>query len=272
LFQNFDDTFLSLWNLSSANSMTSAQSLIQLQDTLQFALPDVSDRTEIQQADLLVSRQWLKTMVWQLCVTKGLLSSFTANESMSFQYPVTIARDVVLVSRLLPAKAFEAHGVGILEKVFDIACSLADVLQLYPSSMQVAGLLVGPRDYLMELMMILGTVLGGSSRYARLLAAKVDECLQVRIRGSLSESQSSNDMNVVDDIDDENKNFEDKNNSARPCGTSTGDDAQALEVVEFPRANGSSEASYNLDGISRTNMANELQMPLSLSASPGTGP
>jgi len=34
------------------------------------------------------------------------------------------------------AKAFEANGVGILEKVFDIGWSLADVLQLHPSSMQ----------------------------------------------------------------------------------------------------------------------------------------
>ena len=84
LFQNFDDEFLSLWNLSSTigaspTSSASPQSLIQLQDILKFAIPNVSQRTEVQQADLLISRQWLKTMVWQLCVTKGLLSSAPIN-------------------------------------------------------------------------------------------------------------------------------------------------------------------------------------------------
>jgi hypothetical protein len=266
LFQNFDDTFLSLWNLSSANPTTSPQSLIRLQDILKFALPDISDRTEIQQADLLVSRQWLKTMVWQLCVTKGLLSSSTTNESMSFQYPVTIARDMVLVSRLLPPKAFEANGVGILEKVFDIGCSLADVLLLHPSSMQVSSLEIGPRDYLMELMRLLGTVLGGSSRYLRLLAAKADEGLQMRIRGSLSESERSNDMEVIEEINDDDENFEDENNDAMFYGPSTADDAQAFGAVEtFISAQlNNPQVSYELNGLSPTNFANELHMPFSL--------
>jgi hypothetical protein len=229
LFQNFDDTFLSLWNLSVANSAASPESLIHLQDTLKSALPDVSDRTEIQQADLLVSRQWLKTIVWQLCVSKGLLSSSPTHECMSFHYPVTIARDVVFVSQLLPTEAFEANGIGILEKVYDIGWSLADILLLRPSSMQVSSLEIGPGDYLMELVRILGTLLGGSSKYLRLLAARVDECLQVRIRGSLSESESSNGIHVVEEI---HENFEQEEDEAMFHGANTADESGYFGVVE----------------------------------------
>jgi hypothetical protein len=208
LFQNIDDTFLSLWNLSSADSTPFPsplqESLIDLQDILKFSLPDVSDRTEIQQADLLVSRQWLKIVVWQLCVSKGLLSSSSKNESMSFRYPVTIARDVILISRLLPPKAFEANGVGILEKVFDIGWSLADVLLLYPGSLQVSSLEVGPKDCLMGLVRILATVYGGSSKYLKLLAARAEECHQFRVGGSLLQSESSDDIeDMIQEIDDE---------------------------------------------------------------------
>ncbi|KAE8449311.1 hypothetical protein EG329_008212 [Mollisiaceae sp. DMI_Dod_QoI] len=199
LFQNFDDTFLSLWNLSGTDSSTSTQSLVQLQDILKFAIPNVSKRTDIQQADLLVSRQWLKTMVWQLCVSTGLLSSVSTDESMSFHYPVTIARDVVLVSQLLPPKSFEANGVGILEKVFDIGCSLADVLSVRPSFMSFSVMEVGPRDYLMELLRILRTGPGGD-KFLRLLASKVDDCLGVRIQGSLPESETSD--RIIEEIDD----------------------------------------------------------------------
>jgi hypothetical protein len=92
----------------------SATQLSALQTILAMSIPDVNKRTEVQQADLLISRQWLKTMVWQLCVTKGLLSSVTMDESMSFHYPVAIARDVVSVSHNLHREAFEPHGPGIV--------------------------------------------------------------------------------------------------------------------------------------------------------------
>jgi hypothetical protein len=201
LFQNFDDTFLSLWNISGGDAPASTPALIQLQNILKFAIPNVSERTEIQQADLLVSRQWLKTMVWQLCVSKGLLSSISTNESMSFHYPVDIARDTVLISRMLPAKAFEANGVGILEKIFDIGCSLSDVLQLHPNYMDVSGIQIGPRDYLMELVRVLGAAPGGL-KYLRLLTEKADECLQVKISGSLSDSETSDRVQEIIDQDE----------------------------------------------------------------------
>ena len=271
LFQNFDDTFLSLWNLSSSNSNTSPHSLVILQDILQGALPDVSNRTEIQQADLLVSRQWLKTMVWQLCVSKGLLSSSATNESMSFQYPVTIARDVVLVSRLLPPKAFEANGIGILEKVFDIGCSLADVLLLHPSAMHNSSLEIGSREYLMELLKILGTVQGGSSRYLNILAAKADESLQVRLRGSLSESEASNDMVVIEEIESDDDDDDDSRSSDADEGISYGirtvdadsDFTTAKRLLTPPYA---IDPSQNINTFSPTNFADQAhQIPFAVS-------
>jgi hypothetical protein len=71
-----------------------------------------------------------------------------------------------------------------MEKIFDIGCSLADVLQLYPASPQASAMSmeVGPRDCLMEMLRILSTVLGGSTKYLPMLASKVDECLHVGIR------------------------------------------------------------------------------------------
>ena len=188
LFQNFGDPFVSLWNLSG-DSIALPQPLVRLQDFLNYAIPNVSERTEIQQADLLVSRQWLKTIVWQLCLSNGLLSSTSTTESMSFHYPVTIARHVILASRLLPHEAFQANGVGILEKIFDIGSSLADVLLVH--QIQTSALEIGPRDYLMELVRIVATDIEGSSKYLRLLAIRADDCLEVNLRGSLSFNNGS---------------------------------------------------------------------------------
>jgi hypothetical protein len=203
LFQNFDDNFLSLWNLSNTNAATSSQSLVTLQSILKSAIPHVSSRTEIQQADLLISQQWLKTMVWQLCVTKGLLSSSAEDESMNFRYPIVIARDVVSVSKALGNKAFEAHGVGLLEKVFDVGCSLADVLLVRPDFASVAGFDFGPRDYLLELMKILRSAKSGNEKFLKLLEGKASECLQGRVREMSLESEYSREVEQVDETEEE---------------------------------------------------------------------
>ncbi|KAN0098915.1 hypothetical protein V8E51_014578 [Hyaloscypha variabilis] len=203
LFRNFGDPFISLWNLSG-DSVPSPQLLVGLQDFLTCALPNVSERTEIQQADLLVSRQWLKIIVWQLCLSNGLLSSTSTIECMSFHYPVTIAQHVILVSRLLPHEAFKANGVGILEKIFDIGSSLADVLLV--RQIQTSALEIGPRDYLMELVRILATDIEGSSKYLRLLASKAEECLEVGLRGLRLSFNGNSPADSEIDLDEEVNN------------------------------------------------------------------
>ena len=49
---------------------------------------------------------------------------------------------------------------------------------------------VGPRDYLMEMLRILSTLLGGSAKYLPMLASKADECLHVGLRRTLESSSS----------------------------------------------------------------------------------
>lgn len=56
--------------------------------------------------------------------------------------------------------------------------------------MSVVSMEVGPRDYLMEMLRLLGTVLGGSSRFLPLLASKADQCLQITPR-SMSATNGS---------------------------------------------------------------------------------
>ena len=198
LFRNFDEEFVNLWNQPSSTS-PSEKPLVKLQNILAYALPTVSGCTKGQLADLLVSREWLKTIVWQLCVSKAMLSSSSSEESMSFRYPVAIARDLLLVSRLLPQEAFEANGVGILEKMFDIGCSLSDVLSIEPGFAQPSTLEVGPRDCLVELVRIIGSF-GGGYKNLQFLASKVSDCLRTSIDRPL--------LVPLDDVDNDRQIYE----------------------------------------------------------------
>ncbi|KAH8171954.1 fungal specific transcription factor domain-containing protein [Sarocladium implicatum] len=188
LFKHFDIDFIETWNSdASTASVTATGPFLQLQDYLKKALPSVLSYSEMQQADLLISRQWLKVMVWQLCVSRTVLSSTGTDDSMSLQYPVTIARDAVLVSQLLPTRALEANGVGILEKIFDIGCSLADLLSLEAGRPSLTTMEVGPVDTLMEIVRILCTTLGGSYKHTNLLVQKVSECVPWSVDRRLQE-------------------------------------------------------------------------------------
>ena len=65
------------------------------------------------------------------------------------------------------------------------------VLLVYENSIPISGREVGPGDYLIELVRILRTVFGGSSKYLGLLSAKANHCLHVRIRVGFGECDKS---------------------------------------------------------------------------------
>ncbi|KFY15600.1 hypothetical protein V492_01874, partial [Pseudogymnoascus sp. VKM F-4246] len=162
LFRNFNSDFVSTWNssshsppFSSSSASISAAQLAELQDTLaQSAPPEGSQRTEIQKADLSITRLWLSTMTWQLCVAKGLLSSSpTTPASLSFNYPINLSASLAAVAAPLTPSALDANGPGILEKIFDVGCSLADVLLLHPP--RAEAMQFGPRDSMREMMRVM---------------------------------------------------------------------------------------------------------------------
>ncbi|KAH8125041.1 hypothetical protein LI328DRAFT_167895 [Trichoderma asperelloides] len=217
LFQNFDTAFITMWNVSNDPPFSAPKDyLAKIQQALELALPRVSERTITQQADLLLSREWLKLMVWQLCVSKTLLCSTSPDESMSLRFPVSVARNMVVTTRLLPEKALEANGVGILEKIFDVGCSLADVLSLKAASSLLprSTMEVSPADYLCEIIHLVGTAAGGSPRHLKILAAKAEECLRPGMLYKVAEKwpfleESGASTTVLEDESDQGQPLED---------------------------------------------------------------
>ncbi|KAH0366782.1 hypothetical protein KCU65_g5161, partial [Aureobasidium melanogenum] len=103
--------------------------LSMLQEQLCHVL-DLADVSETQRADVLITQQWLRLMVWQTALRLGLVSSASMNPSYSYAYPIQIASSLHAVLKTLPSAAIEVHGLGIFEKQFEIAYSLLDALTL----------------------------------------------------------------------------------------------------------------------------------------------
>jgi hypothetical protein len=112
LYKPIDETFVQLWN--KIHTSTNPTWIAQLQNQLSEALPAYLDCTESQAVDLRVTQQWLRTMVWQLCVSQGLVSSVAADNAMTFKYPIEISRDMLSMTQQFSQHAMEVHGVGLV--------------------------------------------------------------------------------------------------------------------------------------------------------------
>jgi hypothetical protein len=112
LFRPFDDTFVGLWNKARVGCST--EWLSRLQQQLSDALPSYLQSTECQAVDLKVSQQWLRTMIWQLSISHGYLSSSATDNAMSFQFPIEVSRDLVAAASQFSQEAMETHGVGLV--------------------------------------------------------------------------------------------------------------------------------------------------------------
>lgn len=112
LFRLIDDEFMAVWNKAKSGCTTSY--LSQLQSQLVEALPPTLDCTENQAADVRITQHWLRCMVWQLSMTNGYLKSKSDDASMTFNYPIEIARDLLKDIGNISLQAMEVHGVGLV--------------------------------------------------------------------------------------------------------------------------------------------------------------
>jgi hypothetical protein len=78
---------------------------------------DVTAVSEIQRADILITQQWLRLMVWQTALKLGLISSTATNPSCCYSYPKHIALALCAALKVLSSTAIEVHGLGIVSLV-----------------------------------------------------------------------------------------------------------------------------------------------------------
>ncbi|UPX13701.1 uncharacterized protein EKO05_0004200 [Ascochyta rabiei] len=187
LYKTIDDTFVNLWNRVHGHANPSW--IAQLQTQISEAVPSYLECTETQAVEIRVTQQWLRAMVWQLCVCQGLVSSVSQDTSMTFKFPIQISRDILTMTQQFSQTTMEVHGVGMIEKLFDIACCLTDVVACTSFSPDAFNL--GPRDYVSRFLILIQTLRGGQSRYLPLLLAKLQEVLpNLPLPRSLNLSQS----------------------------------------------------------------------------------
>jgi hypothetical protein len=168
-----DSSFVDSWNEAS-EAPASTLTYTALQQHLNLPHPSHVSLTDIQKADILVTQQWLRLIVWQSSMRQGLLSSTAEDESMTFRYPLKIAHSLLNVLASLPTSSIEVHGMGIFEKIFEIGNTMLDVMQACGTNIphENYGVVQDPFDMFVR---TLSQTPNSQRQYAALLLAKAAE-------------------------------------------------------------------------------------------------
>ncbi|KAL4984316.1 hypothetical protein BDW68DRAFT_180750 [Aspergillus falconensis] len=118
--------------------------------------------SETQCADILVTQKWVQDRLWNLCFSHGLLQLDPGPDcrQLGFGYALENAQRALKLCRLLRISAIEAHGIGIIEKLYNIATS-ALMTAHNPVTIPAGAIRVLANNYLK----LLRTLRGGNHPY-----------------------------------------------------------------------------------------------------------
>ncbi|KAK2629844.1 hypothetical protein QTJ16_000664 [Diplocarpon rosae] len=168
-----DSSFVDTWN-EVTSAPTSTLTYTALQNQLSQPQPSHVSIPDIQKADILVTQQWLRLIVWQSSMRQGLLSSTASDESMTFAYPLKIAHSLLSALSSLPTTSIEVHGMGIFEKIFEIGNTMLDVTHACGRSIPSASHGVA-QDPFAVFVKTLSQTPNSQRQFANLLLAKAAE-------------------------------------------------------------------------------------------------
>ncbi|KAF3938763.1 hypothetical protein ABW19_dt0200611 [Dactylella cylindrospora] len=143
LFKSVDRKFSNVWGVQ-ANYATKGKGeeeikelglwLVSFQEYISRAPLLLTESIETQKADIKVTREWLHMLAWQMSVRFGLLvgsSGDSKNTFLTLKYPFVMARELAMVVASTQMTSLESHGVGMEQKVSDVAMCLTDLMTLF---------------------------------------------------------------------------------------------------------------------------------------------
>ncbi|EPS29203.1 hypothetical protein PDE_04152 [Penicillium oxalicum 114-2] len=128
-----DREFLQHWlgEKSGVSSEWIEHKQLQLEDNTWHH--EVSKLPGMMQADLIITRHWLRTLTWQIALSNTLLSSSPDSSLLlSLSFPLRLSNQLRQFLVGIPRDMVGIHGSGILEKLFEIANVITDVVLHLP--------------------------------------------------------------------------------------------------------------------------------------------
>jgi hypothetical protein len=119
LFGLLDEKFIEYWNTPHSQEPDlqprASVDIASIQSKLNaFEFEFTGTMDEVQKADIMISRCWLRLVVWQAAMRQGLLSSHAEDPAFTYWFPMDIARSLCDVLSQVSIEAVLVHGMGIV--------------------------------------------------------------------------------------------------------------------------------------------------------------
>jgi hypothetical protein len=178
LFRPLDTTFIALLNQEETVFRPTAASLEAVEEAVNSAIRDSFNLHDTQKANLRITQIWLRVIIWQVRLRLGFLSEGFVADSLTFHYPLAVANELTISVKDMPMDSIKIHGVGLTEKLFDVACAVVDVLARVPlgGSYQQNSAATS-EDNLRHLYHLISQLPGGSDVYISLLDKHIEQTL-----------------------------------------------------------------------------------------------
>lgn len=168
LFALLDEKFIEVWRSSeSQTARPSVENIAAIQHSLSGLSFDSANLRDIQRADVQITQQWLRLIFWQASMRQGIISSTSETPAFTYSYPIMIAKSLCEQMSNMTVNAVAVHGLGIFEKVFEVAYTLMDALT-------ISKIPWSESDELRYLFACLSASPNSHSTYVRMLETKLD--------------------------------------------------------------------------------------------------
>ncbi|KFZ01241.1 hypothetical protein V501_01119 [Pseudogymnoascus sp. VKM F-4519 (FW-2642)] len=163
LFLDVDEILIGAHDRRGAASRAYTKELLaNLQQQLSRIEEDPPYSNEVQKADICVTRQWLRVLVWQISMKHIIFSRRSGDGAMSLTYPTQVARDSLSFLAQTSLDSLAVHGPGMELKLFEIANTLLDVITCVPLSEDLASRITnGPWEMLRSLTTLMWSLSNG---------------------------------------------------------------------------------------------------------------
>ena len=178
LFRPLDTPFIAILNHEKVSHPPDAAALHYIETAINTALKAGTQLQDTQKANLRVTQLWLRIILWQLRLRFGHLTENAIQLSLTYHYPLEVAKDLTLSTRDLSLESIKIHGGGLTEKLFDIASAVVDVLARVPMNPSTPrGNGMGPEEDLNYLRRLITQLPGGKDIYDALLDKHIQQAV-----------------------------------------------------------------------------------------------
>ncbi|KAH8880858.1 hypothetical protein GQ53DRAFT_848578 [Thozetella sp. PMI_491] len=134
LYRRIDDDFLALWRDKDGSPRLTEEWIIAKQEELeqQRRLVDEAcpNLAPIQRADLILTYQWLRLLVWQMATRKYLLRSNALQSYMLLYFPAQESARLQGLIGEVEHESLGRCGMGVFRKLFEVVDVSSDVLTI----------------------------------------------------------------------------------------------------------------------------------------------